>query len=505
MSFNGYYGIKEYYLIKDNNIYKFEIIKTKNDITIKCRNYIIQLKYNNLIELLKPNFKSIEDGYEFIINIFEDNKIIIKDIIPKELIKLSLNIDNNEKNNAYINLLYNKNLNINEIDIYFNEIRNEITNIKEELKIIKNEMHRFNIKENNGNNNKDKDKNKLKNGKDEEVVDIDYKSNKNKIGYICELTKDSYGFSNLDNIFTVFESINNILYLIYTNRYNSIIAFDIIYNKKIITINNAHNELITSYRHYLDEINKRDLVLSLSNNDSNIKIWNINNWQCILNIENINKNCDLYSACFLKDNNKNFIITSHYNWNGESEPIKVFDFNGNKIKEINDSKDKTLLIDSFYDKKNEIIYIITCNEGYIKSYDYYKNKVFNIYSDNNNSEHHDSISIKFSEKLIYLIESCNDGNIRIWDFYSSSLLKKIFISQYHLYGLCLLNNDYLMVGCEDKTIKIIELKNGKIISSSIGHNNKVIEIKKIIHPKYGECFISQGLAHDQIKLWITIN
>ena len=139
------------------------------------------------------------------------------------------------------------------------------------MKIIKNEIHRVNIKENLGDNNKNKDKNKFQNGKDEEVVDINYKSDKNKIGYIYELTKDSYGFSNLNNIFTVFESINNILYLIYTNRYNSIIAFDIIYNKKIITIINAHNELITNYRHYLDEINKRDLVLPLSNYDSNIK------------------------------------------------------------------------------------------------------------------------------------------------------------------------------------------------------------------------------------------
>ena len=51
--------------------------------------------------------------------------------------------------------------------------------------------------------------------------------------------------------------------------------------------------------------------------------------------------------------------------------ILIFDFDGNKIKEINDSKDKTLLIDTFYDKKNEKIYIITINEGYIKSYDYY--------------------------------------------------------------------------------------------------------------------------------------
>ena len=46
--------------------------------------------------------------------------------------------------------------------------------------------------------------------------------------------------------------------------------------------------------------------------------------------------------------------------------ILIFDFDGNKIKEINDSKDKTLLIDTFYDKKNEKIYIITSNESYIK-------------------------------------------------------------------------------------------------------------------------------------------
>ena len=42
-----------------------------------------------------------------------------------------------------------------------------------------------------------------------------------------------------------------------------------------------------------------------------------------------------------------------------------------------------------------------------------------------------------------------------------------------------------------KTIKIFK-----------GHDNIVLTLKKINHPKYGECLISQGYEHDNIKLWI---
>ena len=64
------------------------------------------------------------------------------------------------------------------------------------------------------------------------------------------------------------------------------------------------------------------------------------------------------------------------------------------------------------------------------------------------------------------------------------------------------NNEYIFVGCDDKTIKIIELKNGKIINELKGHNNKVLSIKSIIHPKYGKCIISQGADDNSIKIWI---
>ena len=59
----------------------------------------------------------------------------------------------------------------------------------------------------------------------------------------------------------------------------------------------------------------------------------------------------------------------------------------------------------------------------------------------------------------------------------------------------------MFVGCSDKTIKLIELNNGLIIKSLKNHDNSVITVKKIIHPKYGECLVSQNSGKSKIKLW----
>ena len=71
-----------------------------------------------------------------------------------------------------------------------------------------------------------------------------------------------------------------------------------------------------------------------------------------------------------------------------------------------------------------------------------------------------------------------------------------------MYGICLWNNEFLLVGSDDRTISIIELKGGTIIKKLIGHNDRVLGIKKINHSKYGKCLISQGYEKDQINMWI---
>ena len=45
---------------------------------------------------------------------------------------------------------------------------------------------------------------------------------------------------------------------------------------------NAHIRYITNFAHSI--YNNKDLIISISTDDSNIKLWNIDNWSCILNL-----------------------------------------------------------------------------------------------------------------------------------------------------------------------------------------------------------------------------
>ena len=323
--------------------------------------------------------------------------------------------------------------------------------------------------------------------------------NPKDIVFFSNLVNDSYSKYWLIDKFTVFKSINDILYLIYANKNKSIISYNIIDNKKINEIKNAHDKYITNFRYYMDYINNRDLIISISSNDNNIKLWNITNFELILNIKKIYDTGYLQSACFLNNNNQNYIITS----NDCLNKIKVFDFKGEKIKEINDSEESTFYIDIYYDNNLFKNYIITGHRGYVKSYDYNKNKLYHkYYGDiNDNDDYHMSIIINKKNEVIELIESSCNGNIRIWNLHSGILLKKMKLCNEKLREICLWNNVYIFVGC-DNTIKLIDLNNGEIIKELKGHNNKVLSIKSIIHPKYGKCLISQGADNDPIKLWI---
>ena len=207
----------------------------------------------------------------------------------------------------------------------------------------------------------------------------------------------------------------------------------------------------------------------------NIKIWSVINWECILNIKNINNSPDLGCSCFLKDNNQIYIITSCRNNKSESRPIKVFDFNGNKIKEINGSKEGALYIDTYYDCNLSNNYIISCNLNHVKSYNYIKNELYHVYSDTNNKELY-CYTIIHKNNVINLISSCYDGNIRIFNFHSGNLIKKLKVHNQIIFEICLWKNDFLFVGCGDNKIRIIDLENELIIpfSSQLYHSLYII-------------------------------
>ena len=315
------------------------------------------------------------------------------------------------------------------------------------------------------------------------------------------MENDSYSF-DIDNTFELFKSIDDIIYLIYSNNQKSIIVYNLIDNKKINTIKNAHNKYISNFRHHFDKTNKRDLILSISDFDNNMKIWNVDNFECLYNFMNVNTKGYLYSACFLDNLNKIYIITSNCTYCGNSEPLKVFDLKGNYIKSIFDSSEITYFTMIYYDKNT--IYLITGNKGYSKSYNYNDNKIYHKYFDKDFDHAHKSIIIYDGEKITKLIEASIDGNIRIWNFHLCILLNMINVCNCHLYSICFWNEKNIVVGCKDSIIRLIDFNNGKIIDNLLGHSGSIITVKIINHPKYGNILISH--SYDKtIKLWLTKN
>ena len=313
----------------------------------------------------------------------------------------------------------------------------------------------------------------------------------------------SYSYKSIDNTFCFFKSINNIICLVFANDKNSILSFNLLRNEKINEIKNAHDCLISNFRYYLEENKKRDLIISISCDDNNIKLWDAINWMCIANILNANQDGLLLSACLLINDNNSYIISSNCNYDG-GESIKVFDFIGNKIKDINESYYSTYFIDVYFDKNLSKNFIVQGNRNCVISYNFDKNLKYKEYN-SNDQNNHDSIIVYIKENIVNLVESSEDGNIRIWNFHTAELLKTISINDqggiYPLYGICLWNEKYLFVGCENNIIKLINLEEGTIIKDLIGHNNMALCIKKIYLPNYGDCLLSQGYQDDKLILW----
>ena len=284
--------------------------------------------------------------------------------------------------------------------------------------------------------------------------------------------------------------------MVYSTKEKSLIAYDLVTNKKIKEIKKAHNDYITNIKHFLDEINQRDLIISISFDENNLKLWNFSTEECICSINNINKSKSLISSCII--NYKNiYIITNGTN---NKDDIKIYNIKGKFIAQFTNSNEPTNSIISYYDKKLDKHYIITGNDKYVKSYEFQERKIYYKYSDNCDSEHSSLIVCNIKDE-VKLIEAAWDGFVRIWNFHTGKILKKISVQYDFLNSICLWKNDLLFVGCSDKKIKLIDLNKGTIIKEAVGHNNNVVTIKRIMHPKFGECLISQAALNEPIKLW----
>ena len=304
-----------------------------------------------------------------------------------------------------------------------------------------------------------------------------------------------------DNNFAVFESLNGEILLVYGIMYYTIHIYDIEKDCIVKIIKDAHKAQITNFRHIRDNIFKKDLLLTVADSIKNIKVWSIQTGTCILNIEKVYNDGFIFSACFLLDeiNKMNYVISINYDF----EPLKIYDFEGNMIRNINNYDDKSYIVDSYFHPNLKKYFIIVGNEHYIKSYNFHDSTLFKKYYDNSIILHM-YFTFLYKDQKLFLIEADMEGFVRIWNFDNALLIKKILVREkLKLRGICLWNENYLIVGASDKYIKIIDLINNRI--ENLKCTELLCTIKKISSKNLGECLLAQGRSNSGvIKLYKKI-
>ena len=305
-------------------------------------------------------------------------------------------------------------------------------------------------------------------------------------------SSNDISWESLEITCLIFKSIDDLNLIIFSRKNSSIVCYDINNDQKVNEVLNAHHKKITYLNKYTDRKNKKNLMLSISSDDNNLKVWNISNFQCLCSIFGINKQGWINCACFLNNNNQVYVLTTNsFGFSKKPDPIKVFDLKGKIKNNIKDSQTNTYFIDVYYDDMSSKKYIITGNAGFCRSYDYNQNIVYRTYSDKDSRFHISSI-IKEKGDKVELIESSQDGNLRIWDFHKGYKIGIINVCSNN-YDICLWDNDYLLSYSKgDKNIEILDLNKKIIIKTEKTNNKRLIKISKVIHSQYGECLVFQG-------------
>lgn len=309
----------------------------------------------------------------------------------------------------------------------------------------------------------------------------------------------AYSKSGLDNNFICF-LYYDIPYLVFATKEKSIISYNL-NNLSINTeIKGAHDDYISNFRNY-DKNNNIIYILTVSGSINDIKIWNFKNWECIFNFRKRDLIGNTFSACYINKENKDYILTSSSN---DSQYIQLYDFNSKEILSLNDSQDKILFLDYFYDQEKSKYYIISGCHNYSKSFDLEENKLYHKYYEKDTyTDWHASLKIHFSKNIIKLIDSCwNDDYVRIWDFHKGILLSKFQIGGTNIKCICQWEDNLYFIGNRDHSIKLVDIKNEKVIKTFNEHKDWAVTLRKIKIEKNGECLISQGLGEKEvIKIW----
>ena len=322
-----------------------------------------------------------------------------------------------------------------------------------------------------------------------------------KFEFKKDITSNAPTYCSATQMFSVFKSLKGEYLAAWVTKDNTIELYDLEKDSVIKSVKDAHNKDIHSCRHFVDIKNNQDLLITCSY-DKSIRVWDIEKLEKpLIDIPNAHSTGFIFTSCILSHEkiDANYIISG-----ADDESIKVFDFNGKFLNKSVKVSDYVNLLDVYFYKREKKFCIINANSHDIRIYNFDDLKLYKTYIEKNSSSHaHALIYENEKEDKVYLIDSDMKGFIHIWDFDTEECLKTIFL-QTIINGICFWNEQYIACTGRDKKIKIVDIKEAKIVRLITGHEKETISVQKVNIPKYGDCLVSHG-KDGLLKVWSYLN
>ena len=321
-----------------------------------------------------------------------------------------------------------------------------------------------------------------------------------KFEFKKDITSDAPSYCSATQMFSAFKTVKGETIAAWVTKEKTIELYDLEKETPIKTVKDAHSKDIHTCRHFLDTKTNSDLLITCGY-DKSVKVWNIENMdKPMVTIANAHSNGYIFTACLLSHvkMKENYIISG-----ADDEGIKIFDFSGKFLDKKVKVNDYVNLLDVYYYKREKKFCLINANSHDIRVYNFDDLKVYKTYIEKNASSHaHVVVYENEKDDQVQLIDSDMKGFIHIWDFNTEECLKTIFL-QTIINGICLWDSEHVVCTGRDQKIKIVDLKEGRIVRLLTGHEKDTLSVQKINIPKYGDCIISHG-KDGLLKVWSFI-
>ena len=322
-----------------------------------------------------------------------------------------------------------------------------------------------------------------------------FTTNPHDLIFHSNIANNSQKSYTIDNTFAAFVSNKNDELVAYPTTAHHIVIYDLSKEKKVHD-KKAHTAQIYIVRHFYDPLENDDYVVSTSY-DKGVCVLSCNGgWAEIIKINNAHGGYYLYSSCMLFDTEKSkqYLVTS-----AASEPIKIWDIKGSFIRNLNEAKDYTYTLETWYNQETNTHYIINGNSIEVKIYEFETGVEYRKFKGNPQTWHM-GVQVFVRNNIPYLLDTDGNGCIRVWDINANVISREVKMTGLNLRGFVFWDETNIIVSSSDKLLKIINIDTLACTGSLASHTAVVCNVQKLKTTKFGDVLFSAAIDGN-VKMW----